>query len=319
MSVTVNINGLTLCHKGSDGVSVATVPDVCKTPSPGGPVPLPYPNIARSSDLAKGTTTVSADGGQMCANYGSEFSVSTGDEPGTLGGVKSGVQKKQATWLTYSFDVKLESKGACRLSDKMLHNAENAVDAAGELQAALAEFQKIICPVICDVAKRIKAGEKLPQGKSTWTQVINDELKKHATKLEQLGVKMEKSVIVGAAKGAAAKWGRKAVQRFGIKGLAKKAGASVIPVIGEVISAAWTVADVTMTVIDTAQIAGELYELMRFRPDFTINAGGESHFGEIKLEATRDFDRPGQAEARRALNGGKDVLPLNETNCKCAK
>jgi uncharacterized protein DUF4150 len=124
MSITININGLTLCHKGSDGVSVATLPDVCKTPSPGGPVPLPYPNIARSSDLAKGTTTVSADGGQMCANYGSEFSVSTGDEPGTLGGVKSGMQEKQATWLTYSFDVKLEGKGASRLSDKMLHNAE---------------------------------------------------------------------------------------------------------------------------------------------------------------------------------------------------
>ena len=319
MSVTVNINGLTLCHKGSNGVSVATVPDVCKTPSPGGPVPLPYPNIARSSDLAKGTTTVSADGGQMCANYGSEFSVSTGDEPGTLGGVKSGVQKKQATWLTYSFDVKLEAKGACRLSDKMLHNAENAMDAAGELQAAIEAFEKIICPIICDVAKRIKAGEKLPKGKSTWTQVINDEVKKHAAKLEQLGVRMEKSVIVGAAKGAAAKLGRKAVKRFGIKGLAKKAGANVIPVIGQALSAALTVADVTMTVIDAAQIAGDLYDLMRVRPDFTITAGGESHFGEIKLEATKDTFSPGQADAHKALNGGQKVQPLNETQCKCPK
>src|SRR3989442_6002855 len=69
---TININGLTLCHKGSDGISTATLPDVCKTPSPGGPVPVPYSNVARSSDLAKGTTTVQADGGNMCANYGSE-------------------------------------------------------------------------------------------------------------------------------------------------------------------------------------------------------------------------------------------------------
>jgi len=319
MSVTVNINGLTLCHKGSDGISVATVPDVCKTPSPGGPVPLPYPNIARSSDLANGTMTVSADGRQMCANYGSEFSVSTGDEPGTLGGVTSGVQKKQATWLTYSFDVMFEGKGACRLSDKMLHNAENAMDAAGELQAAIEAFEKIICPVICDVAKRIKAGEKLPKGKSTWTQVINDEVKKHAAKLEQLGVKMEKSVIVGAAKGAAAKLGRKAVQRFGIKGLAKKAGANVIPIIGQALSVALTVADVTMTVIDAAQVAGDLYDLMRVRPDFTITSGGESHFGEIKLEATRDSFSPGQADAHKALNGGQKVQPLNETKCKCPK
>ena len=69
----------------------------------------------------------------------------------------------------------------------------------------------------------------------------------------------------------------------------------------------------------TAKIAGELYDVMRFRPDFTISAGGESHFGEIKLEATRDFDRPGQAEARRALNGGKEVPPINETSCGCGK
>jgi hypothetical protein len=68
MAVTVNVNGLTLCHKGSDGVSTATIPDVCKTPAPGGPVPIPYPNVAKSSDLAKGTTTVSADGGNMCAS-----------------------------------------------------------------------------------------------------------------------------------------------------------------------------------------------------------------------------------------------------------
>ncbi len=61
---TININGLTLCHKGSDGISTATLPDVCKTPSPGGPVPVPYSNVARSSDLAKGTTTVQADGGK---------------------------------------------------------------------------------------------------------------------------------------------------------------------------------------------------------------------------------------------------------------
>jgi len=141
MSVTIQVNGgsagLTLCHKGSNGVSAATIPDVCKTPSPGGPVPIPYPNVAKSSDLAKGTTTVKADGGNMCANYGSEFSRSTGDEAGTAGGVTSGTFIKEATWITYSFDVKLEGKGACRLSDKMFHNHQNTVNLAGELQAPL--------------------------------------------------------------------------------------------------------------------------------------------------------------------------------------
>ncbi len=113
-------------------MTTATVPDVCKTPSP--PLPVPYPNIAFSKDLVKGTTTISADRGNMCANYGSEFSVSTGDEPGTLGGVVSGTFTKEASWITYSFDVKLEGKGACRLTDKMFQNHQNTVDLGGFLQ-----------------------------------------------------------------------------------------------------------------------------------------------------------------------------------------
>jgi hypothetical protein len=38
---------------------------------------------------------------------------------------------KEATWILYSFNVKLQSKNACRFSDKMFHNAENTADLAG--------------------------------------------------------------------------------------------------------------------------------------------------------------------------------------------
>jgi hypothetical protein len=155
MAVTININNLTLCHKGSDGVSTATVPDVCKTPSPGGPVPVPYANISFSKDLARGTTTVNADGGNMIANLGSEFSASVGDEPGTLGGVKSGVNMKESTWITYSFDVFMEGKNACRLTDKKFQNHCNTVDAAGLLQAPLDAWPELIilCRIICGCDK----------------------------------------------------------------------------------------------------------------------------------------------------------------------
>jgi len=51
MPVTVNINGLSAVHQGSNGVAMATIPDVCNTPSAGGPIPIPYPNVAMSSDL----------------------------------------------------------------------------------------------------------------------------------------------------------------------------------------------------------------------------------------------------------------------------
>jgi len=128
MGVTVSINKLSLAHKGSDGIAAATVPDVCKTPAPPGPpVPLPYPNIARSSSLSGGTTTVKADGGQMCAHQPSKYATSNGDEAGTVGGVVSNVNMKAAEWISFSFDVNLEGKGACRLSDKMTSNNKNTV------------------------------------------------------------------------------------------------------------------------------------------------------------------------------------------------
>ena len=168
MSVTINVNNLSLCHKGSNGITTATIPDVCKTPTPSGPVPLPYPNIAFSSDLVKGTTTVKADGGNMCAKYGSNFCKSTGDEPGNLGGVKSSTFIKEASWITYSFDVKYEGKGACRLTDKMFHNHQNTVNMGGELQVPLVVMAeaKIVCKIICQCDKtpgKGAAGAELKQ------------------------------------------------------------------------------------------------------------------------------------------------------------
>lgn len=50
--ITVGVNNLSVVHKSSSGVTIA-FPDVCKTPTPGGPIPIPYPNIAKSSDTAK--------------------------------------------------------------------------------------------------------------------------------------------------------------------------------------------------------------------------------------------------------------------------
>jgi len=136
MPVTIKVNGVSnsLVHKGSNGISTATLPDVCKTPSPGGPIPVPYPNISMSSDLANGTKSVKADGGNMIAIKGSEFSRSTGDEPGTAGGVKSSTFIKESTWILYSFDVRIEGQGACRLTDKKFQNHQNTVDMGGVLQ-----------------------------------------------------------------------------------------------------------------------------------------------------------------------------------------
>lgn len=132
MPVTIKVNGtsLSLVHKFSTGITTATIPDVCKTPSPGGPVPVPYPNIANSIALSSGTTTVKGDKA-MAANKGSKFALSNGDNPGVAGGVKSSTFMKEATWILYSFDVKMDGKSVARLTDKMFHNAQNAANLGG--------------------------------------------------------------------------------------------------------------------------------------------------------------------------------------------
>lgn len=158
MPVTVKVNGVanSLVHKGSNGVSIATIPDVCKTPSPGGPVPIPYPNISQSITLDKGTTTVKGDGGMMIANKGSEFSLSNGDNPGVAGGVKSSTFMKESTWILYSFDVKADGSNACRLTDKKFQNHENTVDMGGLLQAPVEAWAElmVICKIICECDRK---------------------------------------------------------------------------------------------------------------------------------------------------------------------
>ena len=124
MANTVGVNKMSVVTKDSNGVSVA-FPDVCKTPSPAGPVPIPYPNVAKSSDTDKGTKNVSVQGNPVCVKD-SNFSTSTGDEAGTAGGgVVSGKTKGKAEFANFSFDVKFEGKNVCRLGDPLFHNKKN--------------------------------------------------------------------------------------------------------------------------------------------------------------------------------------------------
>ena len=124
MGVTVGVNKLSVVHADSGGVSSA-FPDVCKTPSPAGPIPIPYPNVAKSSDTADGAGTVKCDGNPVCVKD-SHFSTSTGDEAGTSGGgVVSNKTKGKAEFVNFSFDVKFEGKGVARAFDPMLHNDKN--------------------------------------------------------------------------------------------------------------------------------------------------------------------------------------------------
>ena len=123
MGQTTFANGRGIAQKGSGGMSIV-LPDICKTPSPAGPIPIPYPNIAKVSDLTDGTKTVKVDG-EMAAVKGANYKTSTGDEPGSVGGIISNTTKGKAEFLLYSFDVKLDGKNVCRLGDPLFHNKKN--------------------------------------------------------------------------------------------------------------------------------------------------------------------------------------------------
>src|SRR5260370_42260898 len=96
MGVTVGVNNMSVVHKDSSGITSA-FPDVCLTPAPPAPpIPIPYPNIAQSSDTASGTSTVKCDGNPVCVQD-SHCTTSTGDESGDAAGdVDSGQTKGKA-------------------------------------------------------------------------------------------------------------------------------------------------------------------------------------------------------------------------------
>ncbi|MBI5557774.1 MAG: DUF4150 domain-containing protein [Deltaproteobacteria bacterium] len=121
MGSTTNVNMKTVVHADSGGMAIA-FPDVCKTPTPAGPVPIPYPNIALSKDASKVTKKVKVDKKGVMVK-GSKIAVSQGDEAGTAGGgVVSSKIKGTAEFMNYSFDVKFEGKTVARLTDPMMQN-----------------------------------------------------------------------------------------------------------------------------------------------------------------------------------------------------
>lgn len=120
----VFINGLTPVTTESEG-KVMGFPDVCKVPGPGGPVPIPLPNLALSRDLENGSKTVRINGAPV-ALTDSYIGRSTGNEAGTAGGgVVSGRTKGRAHPQSYSFDVRIEGRPVVRNLDLFTLNDHN--------------------------------------------------------------------------------------------------------------------------------------------------------------------------------------------------
>lgn len=121
MPAKVTVNKLTVVHASSNGM-VMLMPDVCLTPAPPAPpIPVPYPNIAMSSDTAQGSSSVKCDGNPVMVQN-STFSTSSGDEAGSIGGVVTHCTKGKAEFVNFSFDVKFDGKMVARMMDPMVGN-----------------------------------------------------------------------------------------------------------------------------------------------------------------------------------------------------
>jgi hypothetical protein len=124
MSGSVTADGRPIVHQGS-GYRSTAFPDVCKTPTSGAPVPVPYLNVGHSADAARGPLTVRCEG-RMPMVRGAIYTRSRGDEVGKLGGVLSKTTRGRCEFALYSFDVTFEGRGVCRRGDPLFHNRRNA-------------------------------------------------------------------------------------------------------------------------------------------------------------------------------------------------
>lgn len=99
-------------------------PDVCLTPSPAGPVPIPYPNMATGPMGVPAAYTVMF----MCTpahNMGTVIPMTNGDNAGVATGVASGMVMGPSRHLTASFTTLVGCMPATRLTSMSLQNSTN--------------------------------------------------------------------------------------------------------------------------------------------------------------------------------------------------
>ena len=106
------------------------MPDVCKTPTPVGPVPIPYPNMGNVAQATKTSTKVKFVNKEVVLEN-SEIPMSQGDEAGTAGGVVSGRNMDKIVFKKGSSKVQIEGKGCVYLTAMTGHNGSNANMPAG--------------------------------------------------------------------------------------------------------------------------------------------------------------------------------------------
>jgi hypothetical protein len=99
-------------------------PDVCLTPTPGGPVPIPYPNFA-SGPMAVGAVYNILITAMPVHNMSTTIPMTNGDNAGVATGVASGMVMGPSRHLTGSFTVLMGGMPATKMTSMSLQNSTN--------------------------------------------------------------------------------------------------------------------------------------------------------------------------------------------------
>lgn len=100
-------------------------PDVCKTPTPIGTIPVPYPNIGQMPMAQPGALKVLVDG-MPAVNKQCLIAPTEGDTPGVALGVQSQTIMAQGMFILGSAKVLVAGSPAQRLGDPSMQNNNNA-------------------------------------------------------------------------------------------------------------------------------------------------------------------------------------------------
>jgi len=107
------------------GGSAQAFPDACNTPTPGGAVPIPYPNLAQLNTADNVCDKVLIQSKETIVEC-SKVPNSSGDEAGSSGGVVSGEHRGEVQFKQYSSKVIADGKKMVFLSAVSAHNGSNA-------------------------------------------------------------------------------------------------------------------------------------------------------------------------------------------------
>jgi len=120
--------------------SCFAMPDTCNTPTPAGPVPVPYPNTGENAMPMLPTAALNVMiGGKNAMMEQSQIMLTNGDNAGVNGGVMSGTFMGPAQFKLGSTRVMANGRGLAYLGSLVGHNNPSTSNAPAGAQIVLSQ------------------------------------------------------------------------------------------------------------------------------------------------------------------------------------